>query len=107
VDITLILTTNYPGTEWVLRGDEYSGLGWLDSSPKPSLAELESLWVTTQVDAQTAIVEQVRQTEYQKTADPLFFKWQAGSGDKQDWLNERERIKIANPYPPGVDTSGT
>lgn len=101
MDITLILTTNYPGTEWSLRGDDYSGLVWADSSPKPSLEELEALWEQTRIAFETAKVEQIRQTEYQKTADPLFFKWQAGEIDKADWIAERERIKLENPYPTG------
>ena len=106
MDITLILTINYPGTEWSLRGDDYSGLEWFDESPKPSLEELEALWVSTQITVQTANVEQVRQAEYQKTADPLFFKWQAGEIEKTDWLSERERIKLANPYPVDVNING-
>lgn len=101
MDIALILTTNYPGAEWSLRGDSYSGLEWLDSSPKPSLEELEALWEATKIKVETEKVEQTRQTEYQKTADPLFFKWQAGEIDKTDWVAERERIKLANPYPTG------
>lgn len=102
MDITLILTTNYPGTQWSLRGDDYSGLEWADPSPKPSLEELEALWEQTKVAFETAKVEQIRQTEYQKTADPLFFKWQADSSTKQAWLDERQRIKDANPYPSGI-----
>lgn len=101
MDITLILTTNYPGTEWSLRGDDYSGLEWADPSPKPSLEELEALWEQTRIAFETTKVEQIRQTEYQKTADPLFFKWQAGEIDKADWTAERERIKMENPYPTG------
>jgi len=44
-------------------------------------------------------VEQARQAQYQETTDPLFFKWQAGSGTKEEWETERQRIKDANPYP--------
>ena len=32
-----------PGAEWVLRGDDYSGLEWLDSSQtKPTETEINS-----------------------------------------------------------------
>jgi hypothetical protein len=42
--ITEILIMNYPGTEWVLVGDNYEGLDWLDKSPKPTKSKLESEW---------------------------------------------------------------
>ena len=31
-----------PGAEWVLRGDDYSGLEWLDSSQQPTETEINS-----------------------------------------------------------------
>lgn len=48
IDYTLILTTNYVGKQWTLNGDSYDGLTWLDSSPKPTQSELDSLWESTQ-----------------------------------------------------------
>lgn len=44
----LILITNYAGKQWSLNGDSYDGLDWLDSSPKPTQAELDALWESTQ-----------------------------------------------------------
>ena len=44
----LILSTNYVGKQWALDGESYSGLQWLDSSPKPTQAELDALWDSTQ-----------------------------------------------------------
>lgn len=38
-----------------------------------------------------------RQMAYQKEADPLFFKWQAGEGTEADWLAKREEIRIRYP----------
>jgi hypothetical protein len=46
--ITDILLTNYQGKEWTLVGDEYKGLDWLDSSPKPTESELEAQWPEVQ-----------------------------------------------------------
>jgi hypothetical protein len=48
MDIALILTKNYKGTEWVLVGNDYEGLDWLDASPKPTRAKLESEWSAVQ-----------------------------------------------------------
>jgi hypothetical protein len=47
IDYTRILSINYPGSEWTLNGDSYSGLTWYSGSPKPSQAELDALWEST------------------------------------------------------------
>ena len=42
-DIPAALQALKPGAEWVLRGDDYSGLEWLDSSQtKPTETEINS-----------------------------------------------------------------
>jgi len=43
-DYAKVLTFNYPGKVWTLEGDSYEGLTWLDSSAKPTQAELDSQW---------------------------------------------------------------
>lgn len=49
MDIPLILTINYPGSEWTFCGDSYDGLNWQDqSTPKPTLQRLNFLWPSTQ-----------------------------------------------------------
>jgi hypothetical protein len=48
IDYTQILAVNYPNSQWTLNGDSYDGLTWLDSSPKPTQAELDALWESTQ-----------------------------------------------------------
>jgi hypothetical protein len=46
--ISQILITNYPETKWILTGESYSGLDWLDESPIPTEEELESQWEEVQ-----------------------------------------------------------
>jgi hypothetical protein len=48
IDYSKILITNYAGKSWVLNGDSYGGLEWYDESPKPTQAELDALWESTQ-----------------------------------------------------------
>ena len=48
INYSQILSLNYPGTQWALYGEEYSGLEWYDSTPKPTQAELDALWIPTQ-----------------------------------------------------------
>ena len=39
-DIGLALLSLRPGAEWVLEGEDYSGLEWLDSEQKPTKTEV-------------------------------------------------------------------
>jgi hypothetical protein len=59
IDYSLILSKNYVGKQWSLNGDNYDGLDWLDSSPKPTQAELDASWESTkaqvEADVQAAI----------------------------------------------------
>jgi hypothetical protein len=48
IDYTLILSNNYVGSQWTLDGDSYDGLTWLSDTPKPTQAELDALWESTQ-----------------------------------------------------------
>lgn len=48
INYALILTTNYVGKQWSLSGYSYEGLDWHDESPKPTQAELDALWESTQ-----------------------------------------------------------
>jgi hypothetical protein len=48
IDYTQILSVNYAGSQWTLDGDSYAGLTWLSDTPKPTQAELDALWESTQ-----------------------------------------------------------
>ena len=50
MDIAVILTRRYEGTQWTLNGDNYSGLTWLSDTTKPTEAELEALWPDVQAE---------------------------------------------------------
>lgn len=62
IDYSLILATNYMGKSWSLNGDAYDGLTWLDNSPKPTQAELDALWESTQAQV-LAKQEQAKATK--------------------------------------------
>ena len=100
IDYSLILTTNYPGTQWSLNGETYDGLDWLDETPKPSQAELDAAWPQVDYDNQVTIVETTRRAQYEAQSDGLFFEWQRGTNTKENWEAAVEAIKDANPYPP-------
>jgi hypothetical protein len=48
IDYSYVLTIKYPNKSWVLFGNEYEGLEWKDSSPKPTKEELDSQWEEVQ-----------------------------------------------------------
>jgi len=48
MDIAIILSNEYEGSEWTLEGDSYEGLTWLSDTPKPTKKQLEDLWPDVQ-----------------------------------------------------------
>ena len=58
MDIPMILTKRYEGSEWTLNGDNYTGLTWLSDGDAPTESELKKLWSTVQ--AEIAAKEQAR-----------------------------------------------
>ena len=50
MDISLILSRRYKGSQWSLLGDNYSGLTWLSDTTKPTKAELDALWPEVQAE---------------------------------------------------------
>jgi len=107
MDIALVLSKKYVGLNWSLVGDEYSGLTWLDDSPKPTEAELQALWPEVQYEVAHEQVEQARAQAYRQTADPIFFQYQRGDRTEQEWLDAVQAVKDAHPYPEDVTTDET
>lgn len=68
IDYTIILSRRYAGEEWILNGDEYSGLIWLSESSKPEQSTLDSLWVDVQAEvaAEVAAKTTARQALLEK-----------------------------------------
>jgi len=48
IDYAQILTVNFPNSQWSMIGESYDGLNWLSDTPKPTQAELDALWESTQ-----------------------------------------------------------
>lgn len=93
-----ILSLNYSDKEWVIRGDEYTGIDWRDGTLKPTQAELDALWPSTQIAIANKTVEQNRVNAYRNESDPLFFKWQRGEATEQEWKDAVAAIQARYPY---------
>jgi hypothetical protein len=59
IDYAAILSANYAGKQWTLEGDNYDGLTWLDSTPKPTQAELDQQWEEVKTVIANAIAEKI------------------------------------------------
>jgi hypothetical protein len=102
MDITLILSRKFEGSEWTLNGDDYAGLNWISDTPKPSEKELAALWPEVQYERAYTQVEQARAAAYRETSDPIFFQYQRGTATEQEWLDAVQAVKDAHPYPETV-----
>jgi hypothetical protein len=100
IDYAAILNANYVGAQWSLDGNDYSGLTWLDSTTKPTQAELDAAWPQVDYNNQVAAVETTRRTQYEAQSDGLFFEWQRGTNTQAAWEAAVQAVKDANPYPP-------
>ena len=50
MDMAAILSRKFQGSEWILDGDDYSGLTWLSEGEPPTEAQLMKLWPTVQAE---------------------------------------------------------
>lgn len=102
MNIPQVLHAIRPGAEWVLTGNQYAGLTWLDDSPKPTKKTLEDAWPQVQHDVELARIRAERQRRYMAETDPLFMKAQRDEEDgvtMADWKAAVAAIKADLPYP--------
>ena len=78
IDYTLILSKNYVGKKWILNGDFYDGLNWLDELPKPTKEELDSQWIDIQAYIDANAYKAKRIAEYPPIGDQLDALFKAG-----------------------------
>jgi hypothetical protein len=97
IDYSQILSINYAGSQWSLNGDAYDGLTWLSDTPKPTQAELDALWASTQTTVANQQADTNRHNAYVAEADPLFFKAQRGEGTMAEWEAKVAEIKARYP----------
>lgn len=96
IDYSLILCTNYAGKQWSV-GDTYDSLLWLDESPKPTQAELDSQWNAVQAYVAANAYKAQRAAEYPSYADQFDTIFHEGL---DAWKAQIQAVK--NKYPKGA-----
>jgi hypothetical protein len=82
---------------------ELDGTVWTgtdDERTYPDPAPIDAEYNRLMAELPHAIVEANRLLDYEKTSDPVYFKWQRGDGTQEEWLAAVAKVKENNPYPP-------
>lgn len=71
IDYAEILSRRYKGKEWVLEGDDYSGLKWLSDQKKPTQKQLDKLWesVQTEIAEEVEAISNARKSALDKLSE--------------------------------------
>lgn len=98
INLNYYLSTLHPGQWWGWRdvslGEIYENVIVYNKSLKlPSKADCEKGIKELQEKYNQGIQQEKKRLAYQTESDPLFFKYQSGEIDKQEWLDKREEIK--------------
>ena len=105
INYSQILSLNYAGAQWSMDGSEYSGLEWLDSTPKPTQEELDALWIPTQeADSKAAnkatASSLLAGTDWTTIADVASPTNNPYLGNQADFIAYRNVIRAIAVYPP-------
>jgi hypothetical protein len=98
-DYPAVLNAIRPGTSWTHDGDTYSGLTWLDDSPKPTKKTLDDAWPAVQHDLEVARIAAERRARYQAETDGVYFAAIRDDEPLDAWKAAVDQIKADLPYP--------
>jgi hypothetical protein len=84
IDYSLILSINYPNSEWSLNNESYDSLIWYSDTPKPTKEELDNLYESTQ--------DKVYKNSCKKQAISIL--------NSTDWTSSNDvgNSEVSNPY---------
>ena len=100
-DIATALQKLKPGAEWVLRGNDYSGLDWLDSGQtKPTETEINDKIAALDTEEAMKLLRVERDTRIAKT------DWRASSDLTltDAWKTYRQALRDITTQTPKLDS---
>ena len=88
-DIPHALQSLKPGAQWVLRGENYTGLEWLDSDQKPTKTEVANK--IAELDA----AEPMRLLRIERDKKIALTDWRVlpDQTPSDDWINYRQALR--------------
>lgn len=94
-DIPSALQSLRPGAQWVLRGDDYSGLEWLSvDQTKPTEEEVNTEVLKIQAEYDALRYQRDRKKEYPSIEDQLDVLYHEGI---DGWKDVIEAVKLKYP----------
>ena len=102
-DIALALKILKPGAEWVLTGEDYSRLTWLDSEQQPTKTE-----VTDKI-AELDAAEPMRLLRIERDKKIALTDWRVlpDQSPSDDWINYRQALRdLPASASPKLDKDG-
>jgi hypothetical protein len=92
-----------PNSEWVWRGEDYSGIEWLDESQtKPSEEEIYQEAERLQLEYRNLEYQRQRAPEYpdlKELADALYWNSQGDTSKLEEYYSKCEEVKNKYPKP--------
>ena len=87
-----------PGAQWVLRGDEYSGLEWLDETQtKPTEEEVVQKIAELEYKKEVEEYKQQRAAEYPSMADQQDMQFHDAVNGTTTWKDAIQAVKDKYP----------
>ena len=88
-DIPSALQALKPGSQWVLRGEDYTGLEWLDSDQKPTKTEIYDK--IAELDASEPM--RLLRIERDKKIAETDWRVLPDQTPSDDWINYRQALR--------------
>ena len=96
-DLSKAIISLYPNAQWMLNGDDYSGLEWMsDNVAKPTEAQLIAECDRLQADYDAKQYQRDRAAEYPSFADQFDTLYHGGY---DAWKAQIDAIKLKYPKP--------
>ena len=102
IDYIKILIANYSGKKWVINANDYDQFEWFETTPKPTQAELDALWASTQEESlKEACKKQASQLLYETdwttiadVADPANTPYLTNQADFIAWRSQIRALAV-------------
>ena len=92
-----------PGAEWVLRGDDYAGLEWLDSGQQPTEQEVKAKII----ELNAAEPMRLLRIERNKKIAETDWRVLPDQTPSDDWINYRQALRdLPASVSPKLDKDG-